>query len=445
MTVNLPYNFNPRDYQIPFWRAADELLRLFVVWPRRHGKDKTFFNKLTEKAIQRTGNYFYIFPEYGQGKKALWNNVDKDGFRTIDHIPKQLIARTNNTEMLIELVNGSTIQIVGASNIDRVVGSNPAGVVFSEYSLIDPMVWGYLWPILVENGGFAWFNCTPRGNNHAKKLLDASKDNPDWFTQHLNAKECSVFTDEELNKIRDEYFELYGDYHLFDQEFMTSFDAPVMGAYYATHMKRVEDEGRICSVPYDSSVPVTTAWDLGIGDSTTIWFYQTVGKEIHVIDYCENNGESIGHYAGVVNSKGYSYIKHNWPHDGAARELGTGKTRQEVAKEHGLNVTIMPLQSVDDGIEASRNLLGRCWFDAKKCEKGIEALKNYSKDFDELKKVYRQRPRHDWASHGADGFRQMAMSYQGVKEVPVHRFDSFYAKKAGVSQPSNYNVFTRGM
>lgn len=414
--ITLPHNFKPRDYQLPFWNAADTFSRLFVIWPRRHGKDKTFFNKLVQKAVERTGNYFYIFPEYAQGKKALWDNIDNNGFRTIDHAPKKLVIRKNNTDMLIELINGSTIQIVGASNIDRVVGSNPAGVVFSEYPLIDPMVWGYLWPILLENNGFAWFNGTPRGNNHAKKLLDNSKNNPEWFTQHLNAKDCHVFSDEQLQKIRDEYYELYGDYHLFDQEFMTSFDAPVMGAYFATHMKRAEDDKRITSVPYDSAIPVTTAWDLGIGDSTTIWFYQTVGKEVHIIDYYENNGEGIAHYANIVNGKPYSYKKHYWPHDGAARELGTGKTRQEVAREHGLKVEIIPAQSVDDGIEAVRNLLSKCWFDEKKCDKGIEALRNYSKDFDETRKVYRNRPRHDWASHGADAFRQLAVSYNDFKE-----------------------------
>lgn len=421
MEITLPYNLTPRKYQLKFWNAPDRVQRVFVIWPRRHGKDKLFYNKLVEKAIETKGNYFYIFPEYAQGKKALWDNIDSNGFRTIDHAPKELVVRKNSTDMLIELINGSTIQIVGASNIDRVVGSNPRGVVFSEYPLIDPMVWGYIWPILVENKGFAWFNGTPRGNNHAKKMLDANKDNPEWFVEHLNAKDCHVFSDEELMKIRDEYYELYGDYHLFDQEFMTSFDAPVMGAYYATLIKKAEDDKRITSVPYDSSVPVTTAWDLGIGDTTAIWFYQTVGKEVHVIDYYENNGEGVAHYANVIRERGYSYFKHNWPHDGAARELGTGKTRQEVAREHGLIVDIIPVQRVDDGIEAVRNILGKCWFDAKKCEKGIEALKNYSKDFDEERKIYRDRPRHDWASHAADAFRELAMSYKEIHPKPKRR------------------------
>lgn len=423
MEITLPHNFEPRGYQLPFWKAADIKKRLFVIWPRRHGKDKTFFNKLVEKAIQRKGNYFYIFPEYAQGKKALWDNIDSHGFRTIDHIPKKLEVRRNNTEMLVELVNGSTIQIIGASNIDRVVGSNPAGVVFSEYPLIDPTVWGYLWPILVENGGFAWFNGTPRGKNHAKTLLDTAMKSEEWFAEHLNAKDCGVYTDEELRKIRDEYYELYGDYHLFDQEFMTSFDAPVMGSYYGVIMKRLQDENRITSVPYDSATTVTTAWDLGINDSMTIWFYQTVGKEIHIIDYYENSGEGIAHYANVVNAKPYSYKKHFWPHDGEARELGTGKTRQEVAREHGLIVEIVPVQSVNDGIEAARNILSKCWFDKSRCEKGIEALINYSKEFDEINKVYRNRPLHNWASHGADAFRCLAQSYTDYKpsqEVPEY-------------------------
>lgn len=377
---------------------------------------------MIQKALERVGNYFYIFPEYGQGKKALWDNIDNNGFRTINHAPKDLVVSMNKSNMIVELINGSTIQIVGTSNIDRVVGSNPAGVVFSEYSLIDPMVWGYIWPILLENKGFAWFNCTPRGANHAKTLLDNSKTNPEWFTEHLNAKQCGVFTNEELDKIREEYFELYGDYNLFDQEFMTSFDAPVMGAYFATHIKRAEDEDRITSVPYDAAVGVTTVWDLGMDDSTTIWFYQMVGKEIHLIDYVEHNNEGIAYYTNIVNSKGYSYLKHYWPHDGAARELGTGKSRQEVAREHGLNVDIIPMQAVEDGIDAARNIISRCWFDKEKCFKGIEALRNYSKDFDDKNKVYRNTPKHDWASHGADAFRYLALSFKDhTNNRPEHK------------------------
>lgn len=415
MEIKLPYQFRPRKYQLNFWNASDRVKRCFWVLPRRHGKDKTMFNKMCIKAIERVGNYFYIFPEYAQGKKALWDNIDSNGFRTIDHIPRDLVARRDKTEMQVELLNGSTIQIVGASNIDRVVGSNPAGVAFSEYSLTDPMVWGYIWPILIENGGFAWFNCTPRGNNHAKVLLDTNRNNPEWFTEHLDAKDCGVFTDDQLKKIRNEYFELYGDYHLFDQEFMTSFDAPVMGAYYATHIKRAEDENRITNVPYDSAVPVITAWDLGVGDTTAIWFYQSVGKEVHFIDYYEKSGEGVAHYANMINSKPYSYQRHYWPHDGAAREFGTGKTREEVARKHGLNVEIIPAQSIDDGIEAARNLLSRSWFDRTKCYKGIEALKNYSKEFDEKNKVYRDRARHDWSSNGSDSYRYAAISYLDFK------------------------------
>lgn len=414
MELTLPHRFEPRGYQIPFWNAADKFLRIISVWPRRHGKDKTYFNKLVEKAIERTGNYFYIFPEYNQGKKALWNNVDKNGFRTIDHIPKELVVRKNNTEMLVELINGSTIQIIGASNIDRVVGSNPAGVVFSEYSLIDPMVWGYILPILAENGGFAWFNFTPRGANHAKKLLEQAQKSKDWFSEHLNAEQCGVFDKDQLMQIRDEYYDLYGDYHLFEQEFMTSFDAPVMGAYYAIHLKRAKDEGRVTSVPYDEAAPVNTAWDLGVNDTTTIWFYQTIGKEIHIIDYYENNNQGISHYAAYVNSKPYLYRNHYWPHDGAARELGTGVSRQETARKHGLNVKIIPQQPREDGIDAVRNILSRCWFDDNKCERGLDALVNYSKEFDEQHKTYKNTPLHNWASNGADGFRMLAVSYNDL-------------------------------
>jgi len=332
-TLTIPYRFTPRPYQLGFFKAIDSgIQRALLTWPRRHGKDKTCFNALIKKAVERTGNYYYIFPEYNQGRKALWDNIDKDGLRTIDHVPKEIIKSRNATEMKIELVNGSIIQIVGAADIDRIVGTNPVGVVFSEYSLIDPMVWGYIYPILAENGGFAWFNMTPRGKNHGLRLLESAQSNPEWYVSHLNAKQCGVFSDDELEKIRQEYFELYGDYQLYDQEFMTSFDAPIQGAYFAVHMDRAEQDGRVTNIPYESMLTVNTYWDLGIDDSTTIWFVQMQNREVRLIDYVEDNGEGLSYYINILNSKGYTYGKHYAPHDIEVRELATGISRKETTR-----------------------------------------------------------------------------------------------------------------
>lgn len=411
-TLTIPYRFTPRPYQLGFFKAIDSgVQRALLVWPRRHGKDKTCFNALIKKAVERTGNYYYIFPEYNQGRKALWDNIDKDGLRTIDHVPKEIIKSRNATEMKIELVNGSIIQIVGAADIDRIVGTNPVGVVFSEYSLIDPMVWGYIYPILAENGGFAWFNMTPRGKNHGLRLLESAQSNPDWYVSHLNAKQCGVFSDDELEKIRQEYFELYGDYQLYDQEFMTSFDAPIQGAYFAVHMDRAEQDGRVTNIPYESMLTVNTYWDLGIDDSTTIWFVQMQNREVRLIDYVEDNGEGLSYYINILNSKGYTYGKHYAPHDIEVRELTTGISRKETARSLGINFeTVKRPARKDEGIDAIRNLLSRCWFDKDKTEKGRDALMNYHKEFDEKRKVYKNQPYHDWSSHGVDAFQTLALS-----------------------------------
>jgi hypothetical protein len=421
MTITLPHRFTPRAYQLPFFKAVDRgIKRILLVWPRRHGKDKSCFNALAKKAFERVGNYYYIFPEYNQGRKALWDNIDSSGMRTIDHIPPQIIKSKNATEMKIELINGSIIQVVGAADIDRIVGTNPIGVVFSEYSLIDPMVWGYIYPILAENGGFAWFNMTPRGKNHGLRLLETALGKQDeWFVSHLNAKECGVFSTQELEKIRQEYFDLYGDYQLYEQEFLTSFDAPMQGAYFATHIDRAEQDGRIARVPYEAMMPVNTYWDLGIDDSMTIWFVQLHNREIRLIDYLEDSGEGIAYYANELNKRGYVYGQHYAPHDIEVREIGTGVSRKETARALGIDFeTVARPNKKEEGIDAIRNMLSRCWFDKDKCSKGLDALRNYRKEWDDKHKVYKNHPVHDWASHGTDAFQTLALSNPQVTAEP---------------------------
>jgi hypothetical protein len=252
---------------------------------------------------------------------------------------------------------------------------------------------------------------TPRGKNHGLRLLESAQSNPDWYVSHLNAKQCGVFNDEELEKIRQEYFELYGDYQLYDQEFMTSFDAPIQGAYFAVHIDRARDDGRIGVVPYEPLITVNTYWDLGIDDSMSIWFVQLVNREVRLIDYYENSGEGLTFYINELNKRGYTYGKHYAPHDIEVRELTTGVSRSETARALGINFeTVKRPARKDEGIDAIRNTLPRCWFDAVKCEKGIDALSNYHKEFDEVRKVYKNQPYHDWSSHATDAFQTLALS-----------------------------------
>lgn len=411
LNIQIPFNFSPRDYQIPFWTQIqdDPVRRAVLVWPRRHGKDKTMLNALLPQMLKRVGAYYYVFPEFNQGRKALWDNIDNVGFKTMEHIPNELRKRTDQQQMLIELFNGSIFQVIGASDINRIVGTNPVGIVFSEYSLMSPAVIGFLLPIVTANDGFLWFNFTPRGDNHAKVLYQQAQKNG-WFVSYLTAKDAGVFSEGELDEIRKEYSSIYGDEKLFNQELMCSFDEPVQGSYYGDLITRAESEGRLSGAVYRPEIPVSTYWDLGVGDATSIWFAQFVGDEVHLIDYLESSGKGLDFYIKAVKEKEYIYDAHYAPHDIKVREFGSGLSRIEMARSLGLQFRIAPKLSREDGINAVRALLPRCSFHAKTCESGIAALKNYHKKYNEELKVYDNVPLHDWSSNGADAFRYLAVS-----------------------------------
>lgn len=422
-TIQIPYNFTPREYQKPIFKAFDRgCRRIIQIWHRRAGKEKTDINILAREVYQHIGAYYYIFPTYNQGKKILWNGADKDGVRFLDHLPNETRLRTVGNEMFIEFKNGSTFQVIGSDNIDSIVGTNPKGVVFSEYSLQDPTAWDYIRPILAENGGWAIFNFTPRGNNHAKDLLDYALSDPDvWHVSNLTVEDTGAIRQEVLDQELKEIIAKNGDDAVFRQEYMNSFTASMSGTYYGKLIERMEEQGRITNVPYDASIPVHTWWDLGVNDSMTIGFFQIYKLEVRMIDYLEGSGEGLNYYVNELNKKGYTYGKHFAPHDINVKEMGTGKSRYETALGFGLKFemvskkdggikSIVPDVSIEDGIDAVRSRLSILYIDKEKCEKAIKALKHYQKDFDEKNKVYRNNPKHDWSSHCADMFRYWAIT-----------------------------------
>lgn len=413
----MPYNFVPRDYQIPILGALDRgFKRLVWIAHRRSGKDKTMINYIAKKMYERKGTYYYIFPTYKQAKKVIWNGMDRDGFKFTNHFPKELRKKTDNGEMLIEMNNGSIFQLIGSDNIDSLMGANPVGVVFSEWSLQSPAAWDYLSPILAENGGWAAFIYTPRGKNHGFTTYKTALAYPDvWYTKVSTVEDTHAIPYPILAQEREECIRKYGNDAFYQQEYMCSFEVPIQGAYYATQLLQAEQEGRITSVPYDMNAKVETYWDLGIDDSMTIWFVQRAGKEIHLIDYLEGSGEGINYYIQELFKKPYVYGSHFVPHDIKVRELGTGKSRLEVADSLGLKpLEVVPDIGLDDGIQAARNILNRCWFDKIKCEKGLDGLTSYHKEWDEKNQVYKSHPEHDWSSHSADSFRYFAVAYQDI-------------------------------
>jgi phage terminase large subunit len=388
--------------------------RAVVVWHRRAGKDKTLINLVAKKALERVGSYYYFFPTYAQGKKILWDGTDKGGFKFIDHFPKQIVESKNDTELKIKLKNGSLFQIIGTDNYNAIVGTNPVGCVFSEYALQDPIAWDYIRPILAENGGWAVFNFTPRGKNHGYEIYEMSKRTKGWFSQLLTVDDTGVIPKEVLEQERQEIIEKNGDDSLFKQEYYCSFEASIQGAYYAKQLEKAREEGRIKLVPHDPMLKVHTWWDLGVGDSTTIGFFQVYGNEWRMIDYYEASGEGLNHYTQVLKEKPYSYGEHFAPHDIRVRELGSGKSRLEVAAELGLEFQIAPNVSVDDGINAVRMRFNTLWIDEEKCKRFLEAISQYRKEWNDKMGEYKPHPLHDWTSHAADMLRYWAVTnYQG--------------------------------
>lgn len=421
MKIVVPHQYEPRNYQLNAWNYLDGGgTRAVCVWHRRAGKDLFGINRVSVASCTRPGLYWHIFPTYAQGRKIAWDGMTREGRPFLDHFPKQMIrGDPNNTEMKIRFVTGSIYQVVGAEDPNRLVGPNPVGVILSEYSLQDPAAWDLLRPILAENGGWALFIYTARGRNHGYKILQMARKNPNWFAEVLVAGSgknstkrpdgTPVISDAIIQEERDSGM----PEELIQQEFYNSFDAPLVGAYYGTQMAFARKEGRVTKVPWEPRLPVNTAWDLGIDDSMTIWFYQEVNMERRFIDYYENSGEGLPHYAKELEKRPYVYGKHMAPWDIDVRELGTGKTRLETARSLGIRFIKVVQHSIEDGIDAVRNILPSCWFDEEKCSRGVEALTQYRKEWDEERKVFMNHPLHDWTSHAADGFRTFAFGSRG--------------------------------
>ena len=403
------------------------ILRAVEIWHRRSGKDKTLINLVAKKMMERVGTYYYFFPTYNQGKKILWEGRDRDGFKFTDHIPEALRTRTNASEMLIEIQNGSIFQIIGTDNVDSIVGTNPIGCVFSEYALQNPDAWRFIRPILAENGGWAVFNYTPRGKNHGHDIYQLAKRSPEWFCEKLTVDDTNVISKKVLAQEKEEIIDDTGDDALYQQEYYCSFEAPMQGSYFGREMTKAEEQDRITKVPHDSSVQVDTWWDLGMADSTTIWFTQSVGNEIRVIDYYENSGEGLAFYINELSrlreENGYNYRYHNAPHDIEVRELGTGKSRYEVANDLGISFYVVPNLPKEDGINAARAILRRCWFDEKKCKLGLNALRCYHKEWDDKRMEFKAKPFHDWSSHAADAFIYLAVGHVDEQRIDITERD----------------------
>lgn len=411
--------YTPRPLQMQLHRMAERFK--VVVCHRRFGKTHYALNEMIDQAfrnIKRNPQYAYIAPTYGQAKRVAWDLL-KDYLK---NIPGVII---NEADLRVDIprpASGDRIRflLLGAENPDSLRGLYLDGVVLDEYAEQSPLIWtAVVRPALMDREGWAIFIGTPKGQNQFYDLLQYAQNgkpeenipkHPDWGWAIFKASETGIIPRDELEAARalmsaEEY----------EQEMECSFTAALVGAYYGKEMEKAETAGRVTNVPYDPALPVTTYWDLGMDDAMSVWFIQNLnGREIRVIDYEEHTGMGFPWWSKRLQDKGYVYDTHVLPHDGAVRELGTGVSRLETLQklQRGIKVRVAKKMDVADGINASRLLLSKCWFDRVKCAVGIKALKQYEKAWDAKNKVFQNRPKHNWASHGADAFRTAATSLE---------------------------------
>ena len=420
MNIEIPYT--PRPGQAQLHGELQAKRWGVVVCHRRWGKTVMAINHLLRDAVLNSKpnpRYAYIAPTYRQAKAVAWDYLKQFA----GAVP---MVRFHETELRADLPNGARIQLLGAENPDSLRGIYLDGSVLDEMAdMPESLFPEIIRPALSDRKGWALFIGTPRGHNAFYELYTAAEGQKDWHTAIYRASETGILDDEELDAAK---AMMTADQ--FEQEFECSWVANVPGAVFGKELQDIQEKGRIASVPYDPSVRVDTWWDLGVGDSTAIWFTQSVGRAVHVIDFYENRGEGLPHYAKVLQGKDYFYGSHNAPHDIEVRELGSGKSRRETAWDLGINFRVVPKLPVEDGLHAAQMLIPRCWFDAELCKPGLEALRQYHRAYNERLRTFRNTPVHDWSSHAADAFRYLAV---GLKE------STQYDKPPQAIADSSYN------
>ena len=430
LVVNTGYE--PRPHQAYLHKHMRRFNVLVI--HRRFGKTVLCLNEISDRGLQNPlhrPQYAYIAPTYAQAKKIAWEELKKFTrmIPGVSYHETELKCTIKRPAMNDEVV----IYIMGEEYYDAIRGMYLDGVVVDEGADINPEIWGkVLRPLLEDRKGWAIIVGTPKGQNHFyewyRRAAESMKDpSSPWYAALLRVSETGIFDQEQQDELRADMSESE-----YNQEFECSFAAALTGSYYGKEMEKLEATGKITSVPYDPALPVITGWDLGVDDTTCIWFLQ-MHRELRVIDYIENSGAGLDFYVKAIREKDYNYKEHILPHDVKVRELISGKSRLEALRSMGLrNVRVAPKASVADGINAVRMILPKCVFDVNNCERGINSLKNYERKWDSKNKIYQQTPHHNWASHGADGFRTLAV---GLRET-----EGEYERKLPRQSQSDFNI-----
>ena len=413
MSKDIKLKYRPRSVFEDFHNRKERWA--VIVAHRRCGKTVACINDLIVKALLENkphAQYAYIAPYYSQAKSVAW--------RYLERFSEPVLAKSNQSELWVELINGARIRLFGADNPDALRGNFLDGVVMDEMADMKPSVWGeIIRPLLADRLGWATFIGTPKGHNAFYDIYNEATKKPNWYTKVLRADQTNLLAQSELDDAKATMSD-----NQYEQEFLCSFEAAILGAYYGQEMRRLTDLERITTVDYDPMFPCHTAWDLGFNDSTSIWWFQVVYGEIRVLDHHSSNGQSIPFYTMLLEKKenefGYKYGYHYLPHDARAKTLASGGKsiiEQISAKIDLKHLKIVPNLSLQDGIQATRLALTRAWFD-NRCEEGIECLRQYQREWDDDKKVFRDRPKHDWTSHSSDAFRYLSVVWKD-EDTPI--------------------------
>ncbi len=398
--IIIPYK--PREPQLQIHAAMEKDRFVVAVAHRRMGKTVAALNELIRSAMnneQKAPRYAYIAPTYSQAKRVAWDYLT--------YFARPLDAKANIAELRVDFFD-RRIQLYGSDNPDSLRGQYFDGVVLDEIGDQNPKIWNeIIRPALADRKGWCLFIGTPKGNNHFKDLFDRAGKEEGWSALQFKASETHLLDEKELWAAKKEM----GD-DKYNQEFECSFNAAVEGSYYGKLINDLEEKGRMCHIDRDDLCQTYVAWDLGMGDSTALWVCQATGQEKRIMDYVENHGQGLDWYVNWLKENNWHKAEQLLPHDVEVRELGTGKSRLEMLREAGLDVRVLPRLSVDDGIQAVRRMLPTCWFNMPQVKQGLDCLRNYRREYDEKRNVFYDKPLHDWASHGSDAFRYLALGME---------------------------------
>lgn len=434
-------DFVPRRYQIPFLSALNgPYKKLVAILPRRAGKDILVLNYVIRQMWESPGNYYYTFPSFAEGRRSIWEAISNDGKRLLDYFPKKLVVSQNANEMKLVMKTRcgrkSFFNIIGSNRYDRLRGSNPRCVVFSEYAQQDPQAYATVSPVLLANQGKAIFISTPWGReNHLYELWKQAQDNEHWFHLRLDVSQTNHVSEDDIEQeIKDGTISR----DMVRQEYYTEF-LSTAGGYYGTYLNDMYKEGRITDVPWNPTYKVHTAWDLGYSDNCAILFFQKIKNHINIIDSYTNNKRGLEHYINIVNRKKYTYGTHIAPWDLKMIEYGSGTTRYTKALSLGFKFMVLEKSGLMDGIECARSTLPRCYIDVESCGEFIKALEGYRQNFNSKTGVYEEKPAKGRCNHFADSYRYLSLGAERIKDKTTpEELDARFKRaqqKLGMSVP----------